>query len=60
MRLNSDNQATICTTTGTMFTMFVSIKPEDILKTILLGCVGATVSFMMALLLKWLSKKFKK
>ena len=60
MRLSNDNQATICTTTGTMFTMFVSIKTEDILKTIILGCVGATVSFLMALLLNWLSKIFKK
>jgi hypothetical protein len=32
---------------------------EDIAKTIILAVVGATVSFMVSLLLKWLTKSKK-
>lgn len=60
MQINNEDQATICTTTGTMFTLFVSIGFQDFLKTIILGCVGAIVSFLMSLFLKWLLKKLKK
>lgn len=60
MQINSENQSTICTTTGTMFTLFVSIGFQDFLKTVILGCIGAIVSFLMSLFLKWLSKKIKK
>jgi hypothetical protein len=46
--------------TGTVSGTFLSILPnilrEDIAKTIILAVVGATASFMVSLLLKWLIK----
>jgi len=46
--------------TGTVSGTFLSILPnilsEDIAKTIILAVVGATASFMVSLLLKWLTK----
>ncbi len=60
MRLKNDNQDTICTTTGSMFSLFITISPDDFIKTLILACVGAIVSFLMTVLLKWLYNKFRK
>jgi hypothetical protein len=49
----------IGTASGTLLSMAPNIFSEDIAKTIILAVVGATVSFMVSLLLKWLIK-FKK
>jgi uncharacterized membrane protein (UPF0136 family) len=50
--------------TGTVSGTFLSILPnilsEDITKTIILAVVGATASFMVSLLLKWLTKSKNK
>lgn len=48
------------TATGTLLSIFGNIFYEDILKTIILAVVGATASFMVSLLLKWLIKLRKK
>jgi hypothetical protein len=49
---------------GTAGGTFVSVLPnlhsEDILKTIILAALGAIVSFIISLLLKYLIKKHKK
>ena len=46
--------------TGTAAGTFLSILPnlfsEDVLKTIILAALGATVSFTVSLLLKWFMK----
>ena len=47
------------TATGTVLSIFGNIFYEDILKTIILAVIGASASFMVSLLLKWLIK-FKK
>lgn len=56
-------QNTISLRTGTAAGTLLSILPnlfsEDILKTIVLAALGATVSFVVSLLLKWIMK-FKK
>jgi hypothetical protein len=56
-------QNTISLRTGTAAGTLLSILPnlfsEDILKTIVLAALGATVSFLVSLLLKWIMK-FKK
>ena len=44
------------TASGTLLSMAPNIFSEDIAKTIILAVVGATVSFMVSLLLKWLTK----
>ncbi|MFV8351783.1 hypothetical protein [Flavobacterium sp. XS2P14] len=50
--------------TGTASVTLLSIAPnilsEDIVKTIILAVVGATASFMVSLLLKWLTKSKNK
>ncbi len=49
---------------GTFSGAFLSILPtvlsHDILKTVILGVVGTTVSFLMTLLLKWITQRRKK
>jgi hypothetical protein len=49
---------------GTAGGTFVSVLPnlhsEDILKTIILAALGAIVSFIISMLLKYLIKKHKK
>lgn len=47
------------TATGTLLTIFANIHSEDIVKTILLACVGALVSFTIFLTLKWIARKFR-
>jgi hypothetical protein len=53
-------EANISLRTGTVAGTFLSILPnlfsEDVLKTIILAALGATVSFMVSLLLKWIIK----
>jgi hypothetical protein len=49
----------IGTASGTLLSMAPNILSEDIARTIILAVVGATVSFLVSLLLKGLMK-FKK
>lgn len=44
---------------GTLLTIAVSIPSGDIVKTIILAAVGAVVSFVMSLALKWIVKSFR-
>ena len=44
---------------GTLLTIFANIHSEDLVKTALLACIGAIVSFTISLGLKWLAKKFR-
>lgn len=41
------------TITGTVLTLFATIDTQDYLKTVVLAIVGATVSFVVSKLLKW-------
>jgi hypothetical protein len=47
------------TAAGTLLSILPNLFSEDILKTIVLAALGATVSFTVSLLLKWIAK-FKK
>jgi hypothetical protein len=47
------------TAAETLLSIFPNLFSEDILKTIVLAALGATVSFTVSLLLKWIMK-FKK
>ncbi|HMI78196.1 MAG TPA: hypothetical protein VK484_05355 [Ferruginibacter sp.] len=55
-----DNSTKAGTMGGTLLTIFVNIKSEDLLKTGILAAVGAVVSFSVTLLLKFLIKRLKK
>jgi hypothetical protein len=48
------------TVSGTFLSILPNILSEDIAKTIILAVIGATASFMVSLLLKWLTKNKNK
>jgi hypothetical protein len=48
------------TASGTFLSILPNILSEDIAKTIILAVVGATASFMVSLLLKWLTNSKNK
>ena len=54
-----DHSTAIGTTSGTVLTVFATIDAQDYVKTIVLACVGALVSFTVSLFLKWVWKKIK-
>ena len=49
----------IGTVSGTLLSVAVTIDHQDYLKTIVLAAVGAAVSFVITVGLKWLWKKFR-
>ncbi len=55
------NQPTLIGTAGgTLLSVMANIGSSDVVKTIVLASIGATVSFIVSLLLKCLFKKHKK
>ncbi|MCI2228854.1 hypothetical protein MC378_06710 [Polaribacter sp. MSW13] len=54
--MRADIQLKVGTASGTLLSISPTIFTEDILKTILLAVVGATVSFMVSLFLKKITK----
>lgn len=54
-----DNTTIIGTISGTLLSVGMTIGHHDYLKTIVLAAVGATVSFVVTLGLKFIWKKFK-
>ena len=58
---HANNQTTILgTLSGTVLTVSTTIDYEDYIKTILLALIGATVSFIFSVILKWLWEKVKR
>ena len=57
--IHHDNSTAIGTTTGTALSVFATLDTQDYMKTIVLACVGAVVSFTVSLFLKWVWKKIK-
>ncbi|MBS1755462.1 MAG: hypothetical protein JST34_15585 [Bacteroidetes bacterium] len=55
-----DNSTKAGTIGGTLLTIFVNIKSEDLLKTAILAAGGAVVSFGITHFLKFLIKRLKK
>ena len=54
-----DNSTKLSTAFGTILTIFVNIRTEDLIKTILLAAVGGISSFIATLLLKFLIRKIQ-
>jgi uncharacterized membrane protein len=57
--IHHDHSTAIGTTTGTALSVFATLDTQDYMKTIVLACLGAIVSFTMSLILKWVWKKLK-
>lgn len=57
MTHHHDSTTAIGTLTGTVFTVAANIDSQDYLKTAILAILGATVSFIVSLFLKWLWKR---
>jgi len=55
-----DNSTKAGTAGGTLLTILVNIKSEDLIKTGILAAVGAVISFSVTLFLKFLIKRLKK
>lgn len=54
------NATIMGTASGTFLSILPNLHSEDVLKTMILACIGAVVSFSMSLILKILIKKHKK
>ena len=54
-----DNSTKLSTAFGTILTIFVNIRTEDLIKTGLLAAVGGVSSFGATLLLKFLIRNIK-
>jgi hypothetical protein len=60
MAIPSNHHGTAAGTLGgTLLSVFASIQSGDITKTIILATVGAVVSFLVSLGLKWIAKKLR-
>ncbi|HEV8513437.1 MAG TPA: hypothetical protein VGQ59_09170 [Cyclobacteriaceae bacterium] len=58
MATHSGHGGTVAgTATGTLLTIFVNIHSEDVVKTVVLACIGAVVSFAISVSLKWIARK---
>ena len=44
---------------GTVLSIFATIQSGDVTKTIILATIGAVVSFVVSLGLKWIAKRLK-
>jgi hypothetical protein len=58
--MTDSNSTVIGTAGGTFLSVLPNLHSEDILKTVILATLGAIVSFIISLLLKFFIKKHKK
>jgi mannitol-specific phosphotransferase system IIBC component len=60
MAAHSNHGGTVAgTASGTLLTIFANIHSEDIVKTAVLACIGAVVSFTISIGLKWIARKMQ-
>ncbi|HEY1039513.1 MAG TPA: hypothetical protein VGF30_08925 [Bacteroidia bacterium] len=57
---NTTSGTLLDTVSGTALAVSMNIDSLDIIKTVILAVIGAVVSFSMSLLLKWLTRRFRK
>jgi len=58
--MQQSNSTAIGTAGGTFLSVIPNLQSEDIFKTIILATVGAIVSFLISLILKFIIKKHNK
>lgn len=59
MHHSNEHTTALGTAAGATLTFIANVGTEDIVKTIILSCIGAVVSFVVSTLLKWVIKKIK-
>ncbi len=60
MQVHHHDHTTVAgTVTGTVFTVAANIDSHDYTKTVILAVVGATASFVVSLVLKWIWNRIK-
>jgi len=57
--MQQSNSTAIGTLGGTFLSILPNLHSEDILKTVALATIGALVSFLISVVLKYFSKKYK-
>jgi hypothetical protein len=57
--MTANNSTIVGTASGTFLSILPNLHSEDVLKTIILAALGAIISFIITLLLKYLIKKHK-
>jgi hypothetical protein len=60
MVYHHEHSTVIGKTTGTALSVFATLDPQDYIKTIVLACVGAVVSFTVTVFLKWVWENLKR
>nr|WP_315146838.1 hypothetical protein [uncultured Flavobacterium sp.] len=58
--MNHSDHTLMGTAGGTFLSVLPNLHSEDVLKTIILAALGAIVSFVISMLLKYLIKKHNK
>jgi uncharacterized membrane protein (UPF0136 family) len=58
MQHQSEHTTAAGTITGTLFSVAATIDQQDYFKTVILAIVGAFVSFVVTVVLKWLWNRF--
>ncbi|PJJ07616.1 hypothetical protein CLU83_0803 [Flavobacterium sp. 1] len=56
----SSNPTLIGTAGGTFLSVLPNLHSEDVLRTVLLAAIGAIVSFVLSMILKFVVKKHRK
>ena len=60
IKMTDNNHLVICTTGGTILSVLPNLQSEDIVKTVCLAAIGASVSFCVSVVLKIIFRKRKK
>jgi hypothetical protein len=58
--MNNSNHTLMGTAGGAFLSVMPNLHSEDILKTVVLASIGAVVSFIVSMALKYLIKKHKR
>jgi hypothetical protein len=59
MQMQSSNSTLFGTAGGTFLSVLPNLHSEDVLKTVVLAAIGAIVSFVLSMTLKFFVKKHK-
>jgi hypothetical protein len=60
MQMQSSNSTLFGTAGGTFLSVLPNLHSEDVVKTVLLAVIGAIVSFVLSMTLKFIVKKYRK
>ncbi len=58
--MQTSNPTLIGTAGGTFLSVLPNLHSEDVLKTVLLAGIGAVVSFVLSMMLKFIVRKYRK